>query len=83
MPRTRARCQGRTCPREYQRSRRKAGACASEPRAQIDAAGTLRFTPRQTQKGTATLTVYARDTGGTEHGGVAESAPQTFTNPVR
>ncbi len=45
---------------------------------QIDAAGTLVFTPATRQRGTATVTVYLHDDGGTENGGQDTSAPQTF-----
>ncbi len=45
----------------------------------LDAAGTLTFTPAPDAFGTAVVTVVLRDNGGTAHGGVDESAPQTFT----
>ncbi len=41
--------------------------------------GTLTFTPAANAHGVATVTVVARDTGGTANGGVDASAPQTFT----
>ncbi len=41
--------------------------------------GTLAFTPNATQTGTATVTVYAQDNGGTANGGTNASAAQTFT----
>lgn len=41
--------------------------------------GTLTFTPAPNAHGVATVTVIARDTGGTANGGVDASAPQTFT----
>jgi uncharacterized repeat protein (TIGR01451 family) len=44
----------------------------------ISANGTLTFTPSQTT-GVATVTVVAKDNGGTANGGVDTSAPQTFT----
>ncbi len=44
----------------------------------IDPAGTLSFTPAG-RKGQATITVYARDNGGTENGGIDRSVPQIFT----
>ena len=44
----------------------------------LDASGNLTFTPAGTA-GTATVTVIARDNGGTANGGVDTSAPQTFT----
>ncbi|MEI7732630.1 MAG: PQQ-binding-like beta-propeller repeat protein, partial [Verrucomicrobiota bacterium] len=44
----------------------------------IDTSGTLTYTPTNTF-GVATVTVYAKDNGGTANGGVDTSAPQTFT----
>jgi hypothetical protein len=43
----------------------------------IDQSGTLSFTPGT--PATVTVTVEARDTGGTANGGVDASSPQTFT----
>jgi len=40
--------------------------------------GTLRFTPKPGTSGAATVTVTARDDGGTANGGEDMSAPQTF-----
>ncbi|NDA65414.1 MAG: hypothetical protein EBY09_02045, partial [Verrucomicrobia bacterium] len=48
----------------------------------ISAAGTLSFTPAANAFGSATVTVIARDDGGTANGGVDTSAPQTFTITV-
>jgi len=46
----------------------------------IDANGTLTFTPSSTAGGTtATVTVVAKDNGGTANGGVDMSGPQSFT----
>jgi VCBS repeat-containing protein len=42
--------------------------------------GTLTYTP--VSEGTATVTVVLRDNGGTDRGGVDQSAPQTFTITV-
>ena len=53
---------------------------ASQPA--VDASGTLTFTPAANANGSATVTVYAQDDGGTANGGVATSAPQTFTISV-
>ncbi len=50
---------------------------AAQP--QIDSKGTLTFTPRSQQKGSATVTVVAHDNGGTANGGIDVSAPQQFT----
>ncbi|MCX6925936.1 MAG: Ig-like domain-containing protein, partial [Verrucomicrobia bacterium] len=44
--------------------------------------GTLTFTPADNMVGTATVTVYAQDDGGTANGGVDTSAAQTFTVTV-
>jgi hypothetical protein len=49
----------------------------------LDSAGTLTFAPRHNRKGTATVTVYAQDSGGTADGGVDRSAARTFTITVR
>ena len=48
----------------------------------IGASGTLTFTPLSTASGTATVTVFAQDNGGTANGGVDTSATQTFTLTV-
>jgi hypothetical protein len=45
--------------------------------------GTLAYTTGLNAVGTATITVVARDDGGTANGGVDTSAPQTFTITVR
>jgi len=45
----------------------------------IDATGRLTYTPAANANGAATVTVFASDDGGTENGGVASSAPRTFT----
>ncbi len=45
----------------------------------VDANGTLTFTPDATKIGKATITVYATDDGGTDNGGVDQSASQTFS----
>jgi hypothetical protein len=44
--------------------------------------GTLTYTPAPNASGTATVTVVARDDGGSANGGVDVSAPQTFTITV-
>ncbi|MBX3466323.1 MAG: VCBS repeat-containing protein [Planctomycetes bacterium] len=49
----------------------------------VDRDGTLTFTPVASGTGTATVTVVARDDGGTAGGGVDASAPQTFTIALR
>ena len=48
----------------------------------VDPNGTLRFTPAANANGIATVSVRARDTGGTANGGNDTSAPQTFTITV-
>ncbi len=48
----------------------------------IDEDGTLTYTPAPDQNGTATLTVYATDDGGTVSGGVDTSLSATFTITV-
>lgn len=48
----------------------------------ISSAGTLTFTSATNANGTATVTVWARDDGGTVGGGQDTSAPQTFTITV-
>ena len=48
----------------------------------VSADGTLTFTPAASGIGTATVSVYAQDNGGTEHDGVDHSAGQTFTITV-
>jgi len=46
----------------------------------IDGNGTLTFTPDPSASGTTvTVTVVAKDTGGTANGGVDTSGPQSFT----
>ncbi len=44
--------------------------------------GTLTYTPRVLGLGVATVTVYARDDGGTANGGTDTSGPQMFTITV-
>ena len=44
--------------------------------------GTLTFTPAADANGSATVSVYAQDDGGTANGGVDSSATQTFTITV-
>lgn len=51
-------------------------------RPSLDAAGTLTFTPGK-QRGLATVTVIARDSGGTEGGGVNQSSAQGFTIRIK
>jgi VCBS repeat-containing protein/autotransporter-associated beta strand protein len=48
----------------------------------IDAQGKLTYTPAKDANGTATVTVTAKDSGGTANGGVDQSAAQTFTITV-
>jgi hypothetical protein len=48
----------------------------------IDASGTLTYTPKPGASGTATISVVARDSGGTANGGVDTSAVRTFTITV-
>ena len=48
----------------------------------ISSAGTLTFTPAPNAAGSATVTVYAQDDGGTDNGGVNSAGPQTFTVTV-
>ena len=48
----------------------------------ISGSGTLTFTPAPNAHGVATITVIARDDGGTANGGVDTSAPQTFAITV-
>jgi cyanate lyase len=45
----------------------------------ISPTGQLTFTPAQGKSGVATITVRARDNGGTDNGGVNESLPGTMT----
>ena len=45
----------------------------------VSAGGTLTFTPATNANGSATVTIYAQDNGGTDNGGVDTSASQTFT----
>jgi hypothetical protein len=49
----------------------------------ISSTGTLTFTPANNAFGVATVTVRARDNGGTADGGQDTSPPQTFTITVR
>jgi hypothetical protein len=48
----------------------------------VAANGTLTFTPAPDVSGSATLTVVAKDDGGTANGGQNSSVPQTFTIEV-
>ncbi|MEK6374817.1 MAG: Ig-like domain-containing protein [Acidobacteriota bacterium] len=48
----------------------------------VSSTGVLTFTPASNATGTATVTIYAQDDGGTANGGVDSSAPQTFTITV-
>jgi len=48
----------------------------------VNAAGVLTFTPAPNAFGTATVTVSAKDDGGTANGGVDTSSPVTFTITV-
>ena len=50
----------------------------------ISTTGTLTYTPLANAFGTATITVIAKDSGGTANGGINSSGPRTFTiAPVR
>lgn len=49
---------------------------------EIDADGTLTYTPAEDQTGTATVTVVLKDNGGTANGGVDTSSTKTFTITV-
>jgi VCBS repeat-containing protein len=44
----------------------------------VDSAGTLTYTPAANANGSATVTIYAQDNGGTANGGVDISPTQTF-----
>ncbi len=48
----------------------------------ISTNGTLTFTPASSQNGSATVSVYLRDNGGTANSGVDTTASQTFTITV-
>jgi hypothetical protein len=48
----------------------------------IDASGNLSYTPAANANGTATVTVFLKDNGGNNNGGVDTSASQTFTITV-
>jgi len=48
----------------------------------VDPAGTLTYTPAANANGVATISVRARDDGGTANGGIDASAPQSFTITV-
>ena len=51
----------------------------------VSSSGTLTYTPAANAFGSATITLKAKDTGGTANGGVDESATQSFqitVNPV-
>jgi hypothetical protein len=45
----------------------------------VDASGSLTYTPKPSAHGTATISVVARDSGGTANGGIDTSAVHTFT----
>jgi len=49
----------------------------------ISSGGTLTFTPAKDKRGTATVTVIAKDNGGTASGGSDCSGPQSFTNTIK
>jgi predicted outer membrane repeat protein len=49
---------------------------------QVSSGGTLTYTPAANANGTATVTVTAKDSGGTADGGVDTSVTQTFTITV-
>lgn len=49
----------------------------------VSPGGTLTFTPAANKIGSATVKVFAQDSGGTARGGVDTSAEQTFTITVR
>ena len=48
----------------------------------VSAAGTLTYTPKTGQSGTASVTIVLADDGGTADGGADTSGPQTFTITV-
>jgi large repetitive protein len=48
----------------------------------VSSSGTLTYTPAANANGSATVTIFAKDDGGTANGGVDSSAPQTFTITV-
>jgi hypothetical protein len=48
----------------------------------VSSTGTLTYTPSSNAGGTATITLVAKDNGGTANGGVDTSAAQTFTITV-
>jgi alpha-tubulin suppressor-like RCC1 family protein len=50
---------------------------------EIDPNGTLTFTPKKGADGTANVSVYLQDDGGTADGGFDTSLPQTFTLTLR
>lgn len=45
----------------------------------ISSEGTLSFTPKNNSFGTAVITIYLKDDGGTDHGGVDQSPIQSFS----
>jgi hypothetical protein len=51
-------------------------------RPSISPTGTLSYKPAANKHGSATVTVTLRDSGGSQRGGVPNSAPQTFTITV-
>jgi len=48
----------------------------------VSSSGTLTFTPSPSSSGTALVTIYVKDNGGTANGGVDQSANQTFSITV-
>ena len=48
----------------------------------VSSSGVLSFTPASNTTGSATVTIYAQDNGGTANGGIDVSASQTFTITV-
>ena len=61
-------------------SNSNAGMFAAQPA--VTSSGTLTYTTAANANGTATVTVWAVDNGGTANGGQDTSAPQTFTVTV-
>ena len=57
-------------------------AVCSRPQPAISSAGTLTFTPAASENGSATVSVFLQDNGGTANGGDDTSATQTFTITV-
>ena len=52
------------------------------PNAAVSSTGVLTFTPSANANGSATVTIYAQDNGGTSNGGIDISSSQTFTITV-